>query len=139
MVYVCEFEFYDNGEGATVAFPLGGLGGATFGDNLIDAVKSAADWLSCMVDDALMSGRELPPVTLGNAPTHGGQVIAVATSRELRDIPAMCSDSAREILKVSEEGLNQLIESGSLESWMDDGIRMVSVNSVVARLEYGDC
>ena len=61
MFYICEFEFYDDGEGSAAALCLNGWGGATFGNDLKDAGESAADWLSCMVDDCLMNGRELPP------------------------------------------------------------------------------
>lgn len=60
MFYICEFEFYDDGEGSVAALCLNGWGGATFGDNLEDAGEGAADWLTCMVDDCLMNGRELP-------------------------------------------------------------------------------
>lgn len=58
--YICEFEFYDDGEGSVVALCLNGWDGATFGDDLEDAGESAADWLTCMVDDCLINGRELP-------------------------------------------------------------------------------
>ena len=84
MFYTCEFEFYNDDEGSVVALCLNGWDGATFGDDLEDAGESAADWLTCMVDDCLINGRELPPVELGHEPQHGGMVIALAMPRETR-------------------------------------------------------
>lgn len=119
MFYICEFEFYDDGEGSVAALCLNGWSGATFGDDLQDAGESAADWLSCMVDDYLMNGRELPPVELGHEPQHGGMVIALAASRELSNIPAMtAADAARE-LGVSTARVTQLANAGLLDSWKE--------------------
>lgn len=135
MVYVCEFEFYDSG-GYVDAVPLSFDGEGTFGDDFEDAVESAADWLSCLVDDHLMNGTALPPVRFGNKAVHGGRVVAVAVSRELGDIPAMtAADAARE-LGVSRARVSQLVKSGMLDSWVDGTKRMVSRASVEARKEY---
>lgn len=135
MFYICEFEFYDDGEGSVAALCLNDWGGATFGDDLDDAGESAADWLACMVDDCLMNGRELPPAKLGHEPRHGGKVIALAVSRELSDIPAMtAADAARE-LGVSTARVTQLANAGLLDSWKEGSRRMVSRASVEARLE----
>lgn len=135
MFYICEFEFYDDGEGSVAALCLNDWGGATFGDDLDDAGESAADWLACMVDDCLMNGRELPPVKLGHEPRHGGKVIALAVSRELSDIPAItAADAARE-LGVSTARVTQLANAGLLDSWKEGSRRMVSKASVEARLE----
>lgn len=134
MVYVQEFEFYDSG-GCVIASPCGGLDGGTFGDDLADAVESAADWLSVMVDDYLVGGTELPEWSLGNEPTHGGRVIAVAVDRNLCDIPSMTASEAAKALGVSSARVAQLINSGLLESWKDGSRRLVSKASVEARLE----
>ena len=136
MVYVCEFEFFDSG-GCVDAVPLTFDGEGTFGDDLEDAVESAADWLSGVVDDHLMSGEDMPPMSFGHVPEHGGRVIAVAVSRELGDIPAMtAADAARE-LGVSTARVAQLVGAGLLDSWRDGTKRMVSRASVEARKEYG--
>lgn len=136
MVYVCEFEFFDSG-GCVDAVPLTFDGEGTFGDDLEDAVESAADWLSGVVDDHLMSGEDMPPMSFGHEPGHGGRVIAVAVSRELGDIPAMtAADAARE-LGVSTARVAQLVSAGLLDSWRDGTRRMVSRASVEARKEYG--
>lgn len=136
MVYVWEFEFFDSG-GHVDAFPCGDFGyGSTFGDDLEDAVESAADFLSMVVDDHLMNGTDLPPMSFGHEPEHGGRVIAVAVSRELGDIPAMtAADAARE-LGVSTARVSQLIGAGLLDSWRDGTRRMVSRASVEARKEH---
>lgn len=135
MFYICEFEFHDDGEGSVAALCLNGWGGATFGDNLEDAGEGAADWLTCMVDDCLMNGREFPPVESGHEPQHGGMVIALAVSRELSNIPAMtAADAARE-LGVSTARVTQLANAGLLDSWKEGNRRMASRASVEARLE----
>lgn len=135
MVYVCEFEFFDDGEGAVAALCLNDWGGATFGDDLEDAVESAADWLVGMIDDCLVNGRELPHMTFGAEPAHGGRVIAVAVSRELSDIPAMTAADAARVLGVSAARVSQLVSAGLLDSWRDGAHRVVSRASVEARLE----
>lgn len=135
MFYICEFEFYDDGEGSVAALCLNDWGGATFGDDLEDAGESAADWLTCMVDDCLMNGRELPPVELGHEPQHGGMAIALAVSRELSNIPAMTAADAARKLGVSTARVTQLANAGLLDSWKEGSRRMVSKASVEARLE----
>lgn len=138
MFYVCEFELFDDGEGSVAAVPLNGWDGATFGDDFEDAGESAADWLRCMVDDALMNGRELPPIAFGHEPRHGGKVLAIAVMRDLSDIPAMTAADAARALGVSRARVTQLCNAGLLESWQDGTKRMVSRASVDARLEYAD-
>lgn len=136
MLYICEFEFFDSG-GYVDAVPLSFEGEGTFGDDLEDAVESAADWLTCVVDEHLMSGEDMPPMSFGHEPGHGGRVIAVAVSRELGNIPAMtAADAARE-LGVSTARVAQLVKAGLLDSWRDGTKRMVSRSSVEARKEYG--
>ena len=137
MLYVCEFEFVGEG-GVVTAAPLGGLEGGTFGDDFEDAVLSAADWLTCMVDGSLMEGIELPPMSLGHEPERGGRVIAIAVSRELSDIPAMTAADAARRLGVSRARIAQLCKSGKLDSWQDGTRRMVSRASVEARIEHAD-
>ena len=61
MVYVCEFEFWESASGNVIAEPLTFDAEGTFGEDLTDAVESAADWLAMEVDDRLMSGGEMPP------------------------------------------------------------------------------
>lgn len=134
MVYVWEFEFVQE-DGYVDAIPCGGLGEGTFGDDLEDAVASAADWLACVVDDHLMGRRDLPPMDFGFEPQHGGRIIAVAVSRALGDIPAMtAADAARE-LGVSSARVAQLVKAGLLDSWRVGSRRMVSRASVEARIE----
>lgn len=138
MVYICEFEFYRSTSGNVVADPLSLDMEGTFGDDLADAVESAFDWLSGVVDDALIEGRGMPPETFGHEPMHGGRVIAIGVSRELGDIPAMTAADAARTLGVSRARVSQLIGSGKLDSWRDGTKRMVSRASVEARLEYQD-
>lgn len=134
MVYVWEFEFFES-NGYMDAVPCPPMEGGTFGDDLEDAVASAADWLGCSVEDHLMNGADLPPMSFGHEPENGGRIIAVAVERELGAIPAMtASDAARE-LGVSPARIDQLIKAGLLDSWKDGTKRMVSRTSVEARKE----
>lgn len=132
MLYICEFEFYDSG-GSVIAEPLTFDGEGTFGDGLNDAVESAADWLSMVVDDHLERGAEMPPMSFGHEPAHGGRVIAIAVNRDLSDIPAMTAADAARALGVSTARVAQLINAGLLDSWKDGTRRMVSSDSVLAR------
>lgn len=135
MVYIWEFEFFES-NGMVDAFPCGDLGyGATSGENLQEAVEMAADFLMAVVDDHLMNGVALPPMEFGHTPERGGQIIAIAVSHKLDDIPAMtASDAARE-LGVTRARVSQLIRAGLLDSWKDGTRRMVSRASVEARKE----
>lgn len=133
MVYVCEFEFWDSPEGNVIADPLTFDAEGTFGSDMTDAVESAADWLAGVMDDHLIDGTEMPPMSFGHEPRHGGMVIALAVLRELGDIPAMtAADAARE-LGVSRARVAQLCDAGLLDSWRDGTRRMVSRDSVEAR------
>lgn len=136
MVYVWEFEFFPDESGNGInAFPCGDFGyGATCGDDLVDAVEYAVDFLGCAVEDHLIRGIELPPMEFGHKPESGGQIIAIAVERNLEDIPSMtAADAARE-LGVSRARVAQLCKAGLLESWMSGTNRMVTRNSVNARL-----
>lgn len=136
MVYVWEFEFFES-NGCIDAFPFPPFGGGTFGDDLVDAVESAVDWLGCMVEDHLMNGTELPEMEFGHAPERGGMVIAVAVERTLENIPSVTASEAARMLGVSTARVAQLVKRGLLDSWKVGGSRMVSLASVNARLEYG--
>ena len=132
MLYVCDFEFFDS-DGYVCAIPCNDMGAGTFGDDLSDAVASAADWLSCVVNDALMAGRKLPDIDIGYEPKHNGKIIAIAVSRELADIPAVTAADAAKELGVSTARVAQLIKAGLLDSWRDGSKRMVSKESIEAR------
>lgn len=119
-------------EGMVCAAPFG-LEGATCGDDLLDAVGMAADWLRIHVLDALAKGREFPQGTVGNRPAHGGTVIAVAVEASLEDVLAMTAAEAARELGVSTARVAQLVSAGQLDSWRIGATRMVSEDSVLAR------
>lgn len=133
MVYIWEFEFFDGGGGYVDAVPCPPLEGATFGDNLEDAVASAADWLKETLFDSLMGYCELPAMSFGHKPENGGQIIAVAIDCDLKDVPAMTASDAAKELDMSRVCVDQLIKAGLLESWDDGSERIVSKTSVEAR------
>lgn len=135
MTYVCEFEFWKAPSGNIVAEPLGVEGVGTFGSDLADAVASAADWLSMFVDDALMKGRKLSPTAFGHVPHHAGQVIAVAVSRKLEDIPAITEKEAETMLGLPSEQIQELCVSGKLESWTEGDAFRISRASAETCME----
>ena len=132
MFYIREFEFYES-DGYVCAVPFG-LGGGTFGDDLDDAVDSAADYLREAVDGMLIAGAEVPEPTFGNEPEHGGKVIAIAVDCDLDKVDSMTAADAARALGVSRARVAQMCESGMLQSWKDGGKRLVTRDSVEARL-----
>ena len=135
MVFIWEFEFFEEDNGFC-AIPCGDFGyGATCGDDLVDAVESAVDFLSIAVDDHLINGVVLPPMEFGHKPEHDGRIIAVAVDRSIEDIPAMTAAEAARKLGVSRARITQLCNAGVLESWMSGSNRMVSKGSVDAQIE----
>lgn len=133
MVYIWEFEFFEE-DGGFCAIPCGDFGyGATCGDDLEEAVEYAADFLKMAVEDHLIHGKALPAIDFGHEPEHGGRIIAVAVECGLDDVPAMTAAEAARELGVSTARVAQLVRAGLLESWKDGSNRMVSVASVEAR------
>lgn len=133
MVYIWEFEFFEE-DGGYCAVPCGDFGyGATCGDDLEEAVEYAADFLKMAVEDMLMKGEKPPAMRFGHDPEHGGRIIAVAVECSLDDIPAMTASEAARELGVSTARVAQLVKAGLLESWKEGNNRMVSVASVEAR------
>ena len=133
MICIHEFEFYPE-EDMVLAVPFDLLGG-TEGYDFDDAVSMAAEWLRIHAEHALMQGDVLPNGTLGHSPVHGGTVIAIAVDADLSRIAAVTASEAARALGVTPARVCQLCKAGLLESWKTGGTRMVSVDSVVARLE----
>lgn len=136
---VYEFEFYGD-DGSVLAIPFD-LEGATFGDDMDDAIESAADWLAETLRYAMASGDSLPDATHGNAPMNGGIVIAIAVDVSASQIESVSAADAARMLGVSRPRVSQLCKSGALFSWNRGTHVMVSVDSVNARiaesLEFG--
>lgn len=133
MMVVREFEFYE-AEGMTLAIPCD-MEGGTEGRGLDDAVHMAAEWLKLSAEDALMRGVGLPGGAVGNKPEHGGRIIAVAIDADLSRVPAVNAAEAAARLGVSSARVAQLCRSGLLESWKVGSTRMVSLESIAARLK----
>lgn len=134
-MYVCEFEFVPDGEGNVLCWPFWpGRQDGTFGVGWDDAVDMAADWLREMVLDLLMRGEDVPRFPLGNVPERGGRIVAVAVEASLRDVPAVTAKEAAGLLGVSDARVAQLCKAHQLDSWKVGRTRMVSVESVQARL-----
>ena len=132
MFYVREFEFYED-EGYMLAVPFD-LGPGTFGDDMEDAIESAADYMKTVIDNDLIDGKPVPDPTFGNTPQHGGKVIAIAVDCDLAYIDAVTAAEAARMLGLSTVRVAQMCKSGVLASWRDGSRRMVSRASVEARL-----
>ena len=136
-IYVCEFEFVEDGD-MVLAWPfLDGYAAGTEGYGLDDAVAMAADWLREMVLDRLMQGDSIPEYHFGHEARRGGRVIAVAVQASLSDVPAVTAAEAARILGVSTARVSQLCKAGLLDSWKVGGTRMVSRESVNLRMDEG--
>lgn len=133
-VYVCEFEFVEDGD-VVLAWPFWpGYIACTEGYGLDDAVVMAADWLRIMVLDCLAKGEAIPACGFGHEPERGGKVIAVAIEADLSEVPAMTAAEAARTLGISTARVAQLCKAGQLDSWKVGGTRMVSRESVEMRL-----
>lgn len=133
-VYVCEFEFVEDGD-VVLAWPFWpGYVACTEGYGLDDAVVMAADWLRIMVLDCLAKGEAVPACGFGHEPERGGKVIAVAIEADLSEVPAMTAAEAARTLGISTARVAQLCKAGQLDSWKVGGTRMVSRESVDMRL-----
>lgn len=132
MVYMCEFELYEN-DGCVVAWPFE-MGEGTFGDDIRDAVESAVDWLRGFVEGRLMRGEAMPEARLGHTPEHGGRIVVVAVECSLERIDAVAAAEAARLLGVSAARVSQMCEAGRLESWKVGSKRMVTRASIEARL-----
>lgn len=133
-VFICDFELVDHDDGTYVVYPVG-LPGATEGHGLKDAVEMAADWLRETALGYLMAGDEWPDLPLGTDATRGGRMVTLAVDVSLEQVPAMTAAEAARTLGVSTARVAQLCKAGYLESWKVGGTRMVSVDSVEARVE----
>ena len=133
-MYVCEFEFERDGD-FILCWPFfpGRIDG-TQGEDFDDAVEMAADWLKTIALDYLMRGKEVPKLPLGNEPTRGGNIVTVAVEASLAAVPAVTAQEAAGLLGVSSARVNQLAKAGYLDSWRVGCTRMVSIESIQARL-----
>ena len=133
-MYVCEFEFVQDGE-YILCWPFfPGRVDGTQGKGFDDAVEMAADWLKVIVLDYLMKGDEVPKLPLGNQPKRGGGIVTVAVEASLADVPAVTAADAASLLGVSTPRVTQLAKAGALDSWKVGRTRMVSLESVECRL-----
>ena len=133
-MYVCEFEFVQDGD-YILCWPFfPGRVDGTQGKDFDDAVEMAADWLKTIALDHLMKGDEVPKIPLGNQPKRGGGIVVVAVEASLGDVPAITAAEAAGLLGVSTARVTQLAKAGALDSWKVGRTRMVSLESVQLRL-----
>lgn len=133
-MYICEFEFIQDGE-FILCWPFfPGREDGTQGEDFDDAVEMSADWLQTLALDYLMKGEDVPKPALGNAPRRGGSIVTIAVEATLADVPAITAVEAADLLGVSTARVTQLAKAGQLDSWKVGRTRMVSLESVQLRL-----
>lgn len=133
-MYICEFEFEQDGD-FVLCWPFfPGRVGGTQGEDFDDAVEMAADWLRTVALDLLMRGEDVPKLPLGNKPMRGGGIVVIAVDASLKDVPAVTAAEAASLLGVSTARVTQLAKAGQLDSWKVGRTRMVSIESVQLRL-----
>lgn len=141
MVCVCDFEFYAADNGSVIANPLSIEADALEAESLEEALEAAAEWLADVVDDAIVRGGELPDAAVvprGEAAEHprrGGVVYPIAVVRNLSDVAAVPATEAARLLGVTRGRVAQLCAKGKLESWKEGTRRMVSLRSILERLD----
>lgn len=132
MFYMNEFEIYED-EGVYLAVPFG-MEGGTFGDDYTDAVASAADWLMETLKAGMVRGSVPEAWSLGNEPARGGKIATIAVEYDLAQADSVTAADAARMLGVSSARIAQMCQSGMLASWKDGARRMVSRESIEARL-----
>lgn len=131
--WMAEFELVED-EGFVVAFPVG-LEGGTQGRGMRDAAEMAADWLAETGRHLLMLGEDLPALPLGTEPARGGRMLAVCASVSLADVAAVEEADAARLLGADAAEVGRMCAAGLLEWWRTGSGRMVTLDSIVARLE----
>lgn len=136
-MYVYEMELFPDVSGSVVAYPCDELlEGSTSGDDFADAVEYAADWLRMTLEGYLMRNEQVPKAEFGHAPQHpGGRIVVFAVEASLECIPAVTAAEAARILGVSTARVAQMCAAQRLESWKEGSGRMVTLDSIHARLE----
>lgn len=135
-MYVYEMEFSPVASGGFVVFPCDeSMGGATSGDDFAEAVAYAADWLRMTLEGYLMRGEPVPKAGFGHTPQQpGNRIVVLAVEASLDRIPAVTAAEAARILDVSTARVAQMCATQRLESWKEGSRRMVTLDSVNARL-----
>ena len=135
-MYVYEMEFFPIASGGFVVYPCDeALGGATSGDDFADAVEYAADWLRMTLEGYLMRGDSVPKAEFGHIPQQpGGRIVVLAVEASLDLIPAVTAAEAARMLGVSTARVAQMCSARRLESWKEGSRRMVTLDSINARL-----
>ena len=106
----------------------------SLGEDYADAVASAVDWLYETIINCLIKGIVPEGGKLGNELKQGGRVVAVSADCDLSKVSVVTAADAASILHVSPARVAQMCESGRLDSWKQGGHRMVTRDSIEARL-----
>ncbi len=138
-MYICEFEFVEDGDWF-LCWPFWpGRCDGTQGETFDEALEMSADWLKTLVLDRLMKSIEVPRFEMGNIPQRGGRIVAIAVDASLSEVPAVTEKEAAERLGISHARVSQLCRDRSLDSWKVGRTRMVSVESIEMRRAMAPC
>ncbi|WP_455022091.1 type II toxin-antitoxin system HicB family antitoxin [Lancefieldella rimae] len=133
MLYVYEFEvFEDKEDGGYIAIPFD-LKGGTDGDTRQECLEMAADWLKATAEHYLMHNLNMPAPTIDNHPVYGGKIYSIVLDTDLGSIARLSKAQAARELGVSPGRITQLINAGMLETFVYKGKEYVTEASVVAR------
>ncbi len=133
MVYVYEAEFTHDIEDECwyVRFPDFD-NSLTEGFSVNDAAENAADLLTLLIAECLDDGDALPVPTFHEPPTT--LVCVDVTLDVIEGTKLLTVKEAAEYLEVSSSRVSQLLSSGQLEARDFHGKRMVTIESVSARM-----
>lgn len=113
-------------------------GCSTFGDDLDDAIESAADVLESFLALALSEGVELPHPTLHHPLPLEKKGFCVLVSVEVDPdsaVPVRTTAEAAEMLGVSTGRIRQMIRTGILERRKEGRDNLVTLASIEERLD----
>lgn len=130
-----EFEVYPVDEGGFIAESCD-FSAATQGETLEEVYDMMFDLLRAVLEDDEIRGKTQRLPQYGNEACHpGGRIVLVPAGDPRTTMRKMLPAAAARALGVSAARINQLIQAGQLEVYVDGyGKRWVTADSVEARL-----
>lgn len=133
MVHTYEFELYPTG-GSLSAMPFD-FEGEVKGRSRAEVSRKAVSLLRREIEQRLMHNNPMPKATFGNAPSHDGGIVLIASIDASVDaIDTITASEAAEKLGVSRARISQMVKAGILEGYTKGNASFITCESVQRRL-----
>ena len=133
MVHTYEFELYPTG-GSLSAMPFD-FEGEVKGRSRAEVSRKAVSLLRREIEQRLMHNSPMPKATFGNAPSHDGGIVLIASIDASVDaIDTITASEAAEKLGVSRARISQMVKAGILEGYTKGNASFITCESVQRRL-----